>query len=74
MHFHAIGAHVKRDIGHVQKIIGKVFLYYIALIAATDHEIIDAMGRENFHDVPQNRLAADFDHWLGLEMGLLGNA
>ena len=47
VNFHFIRGHVEGDIGHVQKIIGKVFLDQIALIAATDHEVIDSLARKN---------------------------
>ena len=62
------------DVGHVQEIIGEIFLDDITLVAAADHEIVDAMRRIDLHDVPENGLAADLDHRLRPEIALLGNA
>ena len=50
----------------MQEVVGEVFLDHVALVAAADHEVIDAVGGVDFHDVPENRLAADLDHRLGL--------
>ena len=61
------------DITHVQKIIGKIFLNYIAFVAAADYKIIDSVGTEDLEDVPKDRLAADFHHRFGLEMGFFAN-
>ena len=70
---HGVVAHVEGDIGHVQEIVGKVLLDYIALVAQADDELIDAIVRIDFHDVPEDRLAADLHHGLGLEIGLLAD-
>ena len=62
------------DIGHVQEVVGEIFLDDIALVAAADHEVVDAVRRVDLHDVPEDRLAADLDHRLGLQIALFGNA
>ena len=36
-----------------------------------DDEIVEFMIRIHFHDMPQNRLAADFNHRFRLELGFL---
>ena len=46
----------------------------VALIAGADHEVIHAMGGIDLHDVPQYRLAADFDHRLRLQIGLFAES
>ncbi len=74
MYVHGVLFHVEGHIGHVQEVIGEVLLDHIALVSAADHEIVDAMGGIDLHDVPQDRLAADLDHWLGLQVGLFGNS
>ena len=66
MHLHRIGAQVEGHITHAQTIIGKIFLEHIALIAAADHEFVDAKAAVGLQDVPQNRPATNFDRWLGL--------
>ena len=58
----------------MQEIVGKIFLDDVALVAATNHEIMDAMGGVHLHDVPQDRLSTDLNHWLWPEMGFFGNA
>ncbi len=74
VHFHLIRGHVEGDIRHVQEVVGKVFLDQIALVAAADDELIHTMGGIELHDVPEDRLATDLDHGLGLEVGFLGDA
>ena len=66
MHLPRIGAHVEGQITHVGKIIGKIFLEHIALVAAVDHEFVAAKAAVGLQDVPQNRPATSFHRWLGL--------
>ena len=73
MHLHTVVAHVKRDIGHVQEVVRKIFLDQIAFVAAADHEVMDPMVGVNLHDVPEDGFTANFDHGLGLEVCFLGN-
>ena len=65
MHLHRIGAHVEGQITHVGKIIGKIFLDHIALIAAA-HEFIDAKAAVGLQDVPEYLPATNFHRWLVL--------
>jgi hypothetical protein len=58
----------------MQEVVGEILLDQIALIAATNHEVVNTMGRIQFHDVPEDRLAPDFDHWFGPEVGFLGDS
>ena len=74
VHFHAVVAHVEGDVGHVQEVVGEVLLDHVALVAAADHEVVDAVGGVHFHDVPQDRLAADFDHGLGARAGFFAES
>ena len=69
---HGIFGHVEGHVRHVQRVVGEIFLDHIALEAAADHEITDAVGVVKLHDVPQDRPAADLHHGLGLDMGFLG--
>ena len=62
--------HVESYVRHMQEVVGEVFLDHVALVAATDHEVIHAMGGIQLHDVPENRFATDLDHGLGFEMCL----
>ncbi|EKD81972.1 MAG: hypothetical protein ACD_39C01540G0001 [uncultured bacterium] len=52
MHFHAVLLHIKGHIRHVKKVIGKILLDHVALVAATDDKVMNIVGRINFHDVP----------------------
>jgi len=64
--------HVKRHITGMQKIIGKIFLDDVTLIAAADDEFVDAVMAVGLKDVPQHWLAAHLHHGLGPQMGLFG--
>jgi len=74
VHVHAVVAHVERDVGGVQEVIGEEVLDRIALVAKADHEVVNSVGGILLHDVPENWLAADLDHWLGLEVRLFTDA
>ena len=62
---------IKGYIGPMQVIIGEIFLDHMALIAAADDKIIVSVIRINFHDMPQNRSAADFNHRLWTQVAFL---
>ncbi|MOA60389.1 hypothetical protein D3C78_1852500 [compost metagenome] len=68
MDVHTVFRHVERHIRHVQEIVREVFLDYVALVTKADHEIVDPIVGIRFHDVPDDRLAADLDHRLGAKM------
>jgi hypothetical protein len=68
---HLPAAHVERDVRGVQRVVGEPLLDDVSLVAETDDELLDPVGRVDLHDVPQHRLAADLDHGLGLDGGLL---
>ena len=74
MDMHLVAAHVESDVGHVQEVVGEVLFDHIALVAQADHEVIDSIVGIDLHDVPKNRLAADFDHWLGAQVGFFTDA
>ena len=44
----------------------------VTLVAERDEELADAVVRVLLHDVPKKRAPTDFDHRLGLGLGLLG--
>ena len=71
---HAVVRHVEGDVGHVQEVVGEVFLDDVALVAQADDEFADPVGRVDLHDVPQDRLAADLDHRLGADRGFFTEA
>ena len=50
----------------MQKIIGKILFDHVALVTATNDEVIHAMRGIDLHDVPQNRTPTDFNHGLRL--------
>jgi hypothetical protein len=72
MDFHAIVLHVECHIGHVQKIVGKIFLDHEAFVSAADDKIIQSISGIYFHDVPQNRFTANLDHGLWPAVGFFG--
>ena len=54
----------------MQKVIGEVFPDHLALKAAADDEVVDAVSRIDLEDVPQNGPPTDYDQGLALELGL----
>ena len=49
-------------------VVKEKFLDHIALVAQTDHEVINAMVRVGFHYVPKQGLASYFNH--GFRLGI----
>ena len=62
---------VDGDFGDVQKIIGKIFFDHVAFISEADDEVVDSVVGIYFHDVPENRFAADLDHRFGVSCSFL---
>jgi hypothetical protein len=56
------------------KLIGKIFFGHIALVAAADHEFVDAKAALGDQGVPQNRPTTNFHRWLGHEAGFHADA
>ncbi|MNE07995.1 hypothetical protein D3C80_1006370 [compost metagenome] len=67
---HLVFRHVEGDIGHVQEIVGEVLLDHIALVTEANHEIVDPVVGVDFHDVPNDGLATNFDHRFRAQMRL----
>ena len=74
VHGHRVVGHVECHVRHVQKIVREILLDHVALVAAADHEVVDAVRGVELHDVPEDRPAADLHHRLGLEVGFLGES
>ena len=59
---HAVGA---------MAVVDEEILDHLTLVAQRDDELLEAVGGVALHDVPQDRLAPDFHHRLGLQAGFL---
>ena len=71
---HLVATHIERHIGHVQEVIGKILLDYIALVTAAYDKVVDAMCCIDLQDMPQNGTTTDFDHRFRSQTGLLSKA
>jgi hypothetical protein len=58
---------------NMKKVIRKILLNNVSLIPAANNEIIYSMMRINFHNMPQDRLAADLNHRLWLQIRFFRN-
>ena len=67
-------AQVDGQIPEERIVVEEVALDHLALVAERDDELVEAVLRVVLHDVPEDRLAADLDHGLGLDAGLLGKS
>ena len=52
----------------MKPVIGKILFNYVSLVATADNKFGYPMGTENLQDMPEDWLASDFYHWLGLQM------
>ena len=71
--FHVITFHVKGHIGHMKEVVGKILLDDVTFVAATYDELIDVMMAVEFHDMPEDWLAANLNHRFGLKDRLFAN-
>ena len=65
---------MERYVTRMQALICKIFFYYISFVSTAYDKIIDSVLTVGFEDMPKYRLAADFYHGLGLEVGFLADA
>src|SRR3546814_15828443 len=63
---HAVVAHVERDIGGVEEVVGEEILDGVALVAQANDEVVDSLGGILLHDVPKHWLTTDLVHRLGI--------
>ena len=61
------GLEIDGEVGDMTEIIVKILFDDITLVTAADDEFVDAVTGERLHDVPQDRLSADFYHGLGYQ-------
>ena len=66
---HFVLLHVEGNIGFVEEVVCEVLFDDISFVAKKDNEVVVSVGRVDFHDVPENRLAVDLHHRLGDEIG-----
>ena len=59
---------IDRHIRLIEIIVGEKTLDDIALISQTHNKIVESVMGIFLHDMPQNRLSANFDHRLGFQM------
>lgn len=62
------------NVGSVQEVVCEVLLDNVLLVSGTDDEIIVAVVAIELHDVPEDGLAAQFNHGLGLELAFFTNS
>src|SRR3990170_7609022 len=60
---------IKGNIRFMEKIMGKIFLNIIPLIAEAYDKVIESIMRIDFHYMPEDRMFADIYHWFRLKIG-----
>ena len=55
---------IEGDVALMQQIVLEVFLDDVTFVAEADDELFESLGRVEFHDVDENRTAANLDHRL----------
>ena len=73
-HLRRVALHRDREIAPHLVVAQEILLDDPALVAQADHEIVDAVVGVELQDVPENGLAPDLDHRLGLQVGLFADA
>ena len=64
---------VEGDVRGVQKIVRKIFLDDMLLVARADDEFVEAVGGIELHDVPQNGHPPQLHHGLGAVLALVAD-
>lgn len=74
VYLHLIVAEVERDVRCVKEVVGKIFFYDVTTVSKANNEVVDSVRGIDFQYMPDDRLATDFDHGFGLEMGFFANS
>src|SRR5262249_34134248 len=62
---HGSSGEIDREVArHVCELQEEV-LHHLGLVAERHYEFLEPVGGVEFHDVPEYRVLADADHWLG---------
>ena len=72
-HVSAPLAEVERDVRRMQKVVREVVLDDLLLVARADDELVEPLGGESFHDMPQDRPSADLHHRFRFDNRLLAD-
>ena len=54
VHFYLVVCRIKGHVGRVKEVVSEVLFNNVALVAKADYELIDTVGTENLHDVPED--------------------
>lgn len=65
---------VECHVTRVEEVVVEPFLDHLLLVAGADDEVLYAVVGVFFHDVPEDRPAADLDHGFGLVLGFFTDA
>ena len=65
---------VKCNIGCMQEVVCKIFLYNVLFVACADNELIEAVRRIELHYVPYYRHTAKLNHRLWLELAFFADS
>jgi glycine/D-amino acid oxidase-like deaminating enzyme len=66
-----VAAEGERDVTRVPAVVAEKLLDHLAFVAETEHEVPEAVGGVDLHDVPEDRPVADRHHWLWTKLRLL---
>jgi putative transposase len=75
VNFHFIRFHIEGNVRHVQEVVGKILFDYVALVAAADNKIIDAMKTYSNHGGLVEAAAKHFQcaRWQRCQVHLMRN-
>src|ERR1700694_5644248 len=62
--FHLVRAESDPDVAVHEAVVQEVLANHVTLVAQAQNKVGEAVMRVSLHDVPKDRFAADFDHWL----------
>jgi hypothetical protein len=62
---------VKCGVAGIPKIVAKIFFDHLPFVAKAKNELLKAVMCVRLHDMPKDWPVADWQHWLGTELGFL---
>ena len=65
---------IERYIAVVKEIVGKPLLDHVLTVPRANDEVVKSVIGILLHDMPKDRLSADFDHGLGFKLTFFRNA
>ena len=71
---HLVLFQIEGNVASVQEVVCEIFFDDISFVSEENDEVVVSIARVYLHDVPEDRVPADFDHGFRDDTGFFGKA